>query len=76
MAPGYGSRVSASGAFSCNNRANLVQAKVADIFFAAEIEPLMAPMLEVNDWLGVEAVAFKPYEKQSGAGAVRPRDAA
>lgn len=44
-------------------------AKAADIFFAAEIEPLKMRMLEVNDWLGVEAVAFRPYEKQATPGA-------
>lgn len=50
-------------------------AKAADVFFAAEIEPLMARMLEVNDWLGVEAVAFKPYEKHASAGAGENRAA-
>ncbi|MGF7149451.1 PBSX family phage portal protein [Sphingomonas zeicaulis] len=36
--------------------------KAADVFFVSEIAPLMARCLELNDWLGVEAVAFDPYQ--------------
>ena len=42
-------------------------AKAADVYHGAEIEPLQLRMLEVNDWLGVEAVKFRPYEKQAAA---------
>ena len=42
--------------------------EAADVFHAAEIVPLMMRMLEVNDWLGVEAIAFEPYERQAIAG--------
>lgn len=42
-------------------------AKAADVFHFAEIEPLQLRMLEVNDWLGVPAVSFRPYERQAGA---------
>ena len=42
-------------------------AKAADVFHFAEIEPLQLRMLEVNDWLGLEAVRFRPYERQAGA---------
>ena len=45
---------------------NVVDAK--DVFFELEIEPLQARLLEVNDWLGAEAVEFKPYVR-SGKGA-------
>lgn len=41
-------------------------AKAADVFHFAEIEPLQLRMLEVNDWLGVPAVSFRPYERQAG----------
>lgn len=41
-------------------------AKAADVFHQAEIDPLMMRMLELNDWLGLEAVRFRPYERQSG----------
>ncbi|PKP91442.1 MAG: phage portal protein [Alphaproteobacteria bacterium HGW-Alphaproteobacteria-16] len=37
--------------------------KATDVFFMNEIEPLQMRMLEINDWLGVEAVAFAPYER-------------
>jgi PBSX family phage portal protein len=33
-----------------------------DIFMLNEIEPLMARLEELNDWLGLPAVAFDPYE--------------
>lgn len=39
--------------------------QAADVFHFAEIEPLQLRMLEVNDWLGVEAVKFRPYERQA-----------
>jgi len=42
--------------------------EAADVFHFAEIEPLQLRMLEINDWLGVEAVAFRPYERQAVAG--------
>jgi capsid portal protein len=42
--------------------------KASDVFFANEIEPLQDSMREVNYWLGLDAVAFRPYEK-IGSGA-------
>jgi len=36
--------------------------KAADVFFRNEIEPLQARFLEVNEWVGEEAVAFQPYD--------------
>ncbi|WP_157218722.1 phage portal protein [Flavisphingomonas formosensis] len=36
--------------------------KANDIFFANEIEPLQARLLEINDQLGAAAVAFSPYQ--------------
>ena len=41
-------------------------AKAADTFHYAEIEPLQRKMMEVNDWLGYQAVTFTPYERQAG----------
>lgn len=41
--------------------------KANDIFFANEIEPLEVRLLEINDWLGAEAVAFSPYEPVSAS---------
>jgi len=35
--------------------------KAAAVFHQLEIEPLQERLLEVNDWLGDEAIAFKPY---------------
>lgn len=35
--------------------------EAAAVFHQAEIEPLMMRLLEINDWLGKEAVAFDPY---------------
>lgn len=35
--------------------------KATDVFFMNEIIPLQMRMLEVNDWLGIEAVAFEDY---------------
>ena len=43
--------------------------KATDVFFSNEIEPLQMRMLEVNDWLGLEAVAFRPYERVGVAAA-------
>lgn len=43
--------------------------EAADVFHFAEIEPLQLRMLEINDWLGVEAVAFEPYQRQAVPGA-------
>jgi len=40
--------------------------KAAVIFFKNEIEPLQMRMLEINDWLGVEAVRFNPYDVSMG----------
>lgn len=43
--------------------------EASDVFHFAEIEPLQLRTLEVNDWLGVEAVRYRPYERQAvGAG--------
>ena len=42
-------------------------AKAADVFHFAEIEPLQQLMLQVNDQVGVEAVRFRPYERQAVA---------
>lgn len=36
--------------------------KASNVFFRNEIEPLQTRMLEINDWLGKEAVRFDPYE--------------
>lgn len=36
--------------------------KAAQVFFLNEIMPLQAVFLQINDWLGVEAVKFGPYE--------------
>lgn len=36
--------------------------KAESVFVRMEIEPLQMRLLEVNDWLGVEAVKFLPYE--------------
>jgi len=37
--------------------------KAAEIFYRNEIEPLQTRFLEVNDWIGAEAVAFEPFEQ-------------
>lgn len=44
--------------------------KAADVFYAQEIEPLQTRFTAINDWLGREVVAFKPYERKSAAGAI------
>ncbi|HWL46174.1 MAG TPA: phage portal protein [Sphingomonadaceae bacterium] len=36
--------------------------KAAAVFFRNEIEPLQTRLLELNDWLGAEAVRFAPYD--------------
>lgn len=41
--------------------------EAADVFHFAEIEPLQQRMLEVNDWLGLPAIAFREYERQAVA---------
>ena len=33
----------------------------SSVFFRHEIEPLQARFIELNDWLGVQAVTFAPY---------------
>ncbi|HYD23828.1 MAG TPA: phage portal protein [Croceibacterium sp.] len=38
-----------------------------DVFMGNEIEPLMVRLAEVNDWLGLPAVAFAPYDPAGGA---------
>jgi len=35
--------------------------KAAQVFARNEIEPLQQRMMEVNDWLGIEVIQFKPY---------------
>jgi PBSX family phage portal protein len=42
--------------------------KAADVFHALEIAPLQARLLEVNDWLGAEAVRFAKYEPLAAPG--------
>ena len=51
-------------------------AEAADVFHFAEIEPLQMRTLEINDALGVEAVVYRPYERQAGASAADDRPAA
>jgi len=48
---------------------NVIDATAA--FFQLEIEPLQSRMLELNDWLGLEAVKFKPYEPIAGRDAAQ-----
>ena len=40
-----------------------------DIFMLNEIEPLMARLKELNDWLGLPAVSFTPYAPSGAAAA-------
>ncbi|MCA1199121.1 phage portal protein [Sphingomonas sp. R647] len=42
--------------------------KASDIYFFNEIEPLQGRMLEVNEFVGLEAVAFRPYERVGVSG--------
>lgn len=37
----------------------------ATVFFRNEIEPLQARLLELNDWIGEQAIAFAPYVVQA-----------
>ncbi|NBW08181.1 MAG: phage portal protein [Caulobacteraceae bacterium] len=39
--------------------------KAADVFYMQEIEPLQQRFLAINEWLGEEVVAFKPYDRRS-----------
>lgn len=39
--------------------------EAADVFHFAEIEPLQMRMIDINDWIGLEAVRFRPYERQA-----------
>ncbi|MDC7675365.1 phage portal protein [Asticcacaulis machinosus] len=43
--------------------------KARDVFFENEIKPLQSKFLQINDWLGVEAVVFKEFQPVGGAGA-------
>ncbi|MDQ0250981.1 PBSX family phage portal protein [Sphingomonas kyeonggiensis] len=43
--------------------------EAADAFHFAEIEPLQLRFLEVNAWLGLEAVRFRRYERQAAPAA-------
>lgn len=46
--------------------------KAAAVFAANEITPLQERMKEVNDWLGVEVIKFRPYELAKGSGEAAP----
>jgi capsid portal protein len=47
--------------------------EAADAFYVAEIEPLWMRLLEINEWLGAEAVRRLPYERQAAvAGRASP----
>lgn len=46
--------------------------KAAAVFAANEITPLQERMKEVNDWLGVEVIKFRPYELAKGASEAAP----
>lgn len=43
--------------------------KAEAVFMRIEIEPLKMRFLEINDWLGAEAVKFKPYVPPAAAAA-------
>ncbi|OJY65531.1 MAG: phage portal protein [Sphingobium sp. 66-54] len=43
--------------------------KANNVFFGNEIVPIQMRMLEINDWLGAEAVAFDAYQPSAGAAA-------
>jgi PBSX family phage portal protein len=43
--------------------------KAVQAFMEIEIEPLQSKFLELNDWLGLEAVGFRPYEPKPAAAA-------
>ena len=40
--------------------------EAADVFHWSEIEPLQQRFLSINDWLGLDAVAFDPYQPMAG----------
>lgn len=42
--------------------------KAAAVFAANEITPLQERMKEVNDWLGIEVIKFRPYELAKNTG--------
>lgn len=39
--------------------------EAADAFYVAEIDPLWMRLLEINEWLGAEAVRHREYERQA-----------
>ncbi|MGE5563105.1 MAG: phage portal protein [Bacillota bacterium] len=41
-------------------------AKASDVFHELEIAPLQTRFEELNDWLGLEAITFAPYEPMAG----------
>lgn len=38
--------------------------RASDVFFGNEIGPIQQRMRQLNEWLGVEAIVFAPYEPQ------------
>lgn len=46
--------------------------KAAAVFAANEITPLQERMKEVNDWLGVEVIKFRPYELAKASSDAEP----
>lgn len=36
--------------------------KVAKVFVRNELTPLLERFKEINDWLGMDVIRFKPYE--------------
>lgn len=51
-----------------NNTAGFGDAvKAAEVFARNEIQPLQSRMLELNDWLGEEVIAFDPYSLPTSA---------
>ncbi|MBX9816272.1 MAG: phage portal protein [Sphingomonas sp.] len=47
-------------------------AKAADVFHFAEIEPLMRRLEAINDWIGLPAVSWAPYERLGATPAAAP----
>ncbi len=47
--------------------------RALDVFFANEIEPLEARFMEINERVGVPAVAFREYEPQGPGGGASAR---
>ena len=43
--------------------------KAARVFAVNEITPLQERLKEINDWLGIEVIRFKPYELAAVAAA-------